>query len=207
MSVKRGALIVFEGCDRAGKTTQCKKLVDRLKDQERRVKFMNFPNRTTQSGMIINNYLQNKENLTDEGIHLLFSVNRWEVRNEMERELMAGTTIIVDRYSYSGVAYSAAKGLDFEWCKTPEKGLLKPDLVIYLTLTAEAMTRRGGFGTERYETTEMQRRVGKMFERMIERPLWQVVNADKTEEDLSDELEKILVDKIDNVDDTIGAMW
>lgn len=225
MSVKRGALIVFEGCDRAGKTTQCKKLVERLRDQEKKVKFMNFPNRTTQSGnfyiiliistylfmyypgMIINNYLQNKENLTDEGIHLLFSVNRWEVRNEMERELRSGTTIIVDRYSYSGVAYSAAKGLDFEWCKTPEKGLLKPDLVVYLTLTSEAMARRGGFGIERYETTEMQRNVGKMFERMLEKPLWQVINADKTEEDLTDELEKILINKIENVKDEIESMW
>lgn len=207
MSIKRGALIVFEGCDRAGKTTQCRKLVEKLREQDKQVKFMNFPNRTTQSGQIINAYLQNKENLTDEGIHLLFSVNRWEVRNEMEKELKAGTTIIVDRYSYSGVAYSAAKGLDFEWCKTPEKGLLKPDLVIYLTLTSEAMARRGGFGNERYETTEIQRKVGKMFERMIEMPLWQVINADKTEDDLSDELEKILVHKIDNVDQKIELMW
>ena len=207
MSIKRGALIVFEGCDRAGKTTQCRKLVERLGEQDRQVKFMNFPNRTTQSGQIINAYLQNKESLTDEGIHLLFSVNRWEVRNEMEKELKAGTTIIVDRYSYSGVAYSAAKGLDFEWCKTPERGLLKPDLVIYLTLTSEAMARRGGFGNERYETTEMQRKVGKMFERMVELPLWQVINADKTEDNLSDELEKILVHKIDNVEQKIELMW
>ena len=207
MSIKRGALIVFEGCDRAGKTTQCKKLVDRLREQNKQVKFMNFPNRTTQSGQIINAYLQNKENLTDEGIHLLFSVNRWEVKNEMERELKSGTTIIVDRYSYSGVAYSAAKGLDFEWCKTPEKGLLKPDLVIYLTLTSEAMARRGGFGNERYETTEIQRKVGKMFERMIEIPLWKVINADKTEHDLTDELERILVQKIDNVEENIESMW
>lgn len=207
MIVKRGALIIFEGCDRAGKTTQCKKLVERLKSQQKNVKFMNFPNRSTQSGQIINAYLQNKENLTDEGIHLLFSVNRWEVRNEMERELRAGTTIIVDRYSYSGVAYSAAKGLDFEWCKSPERGLLKPDLVLYLTLTAEAMARRGGFGAERYETTEMQRTVGKMFEKMIEQPLWQVIDADKTEEDLSNELEKIIVNKMENVDEVIGAMW
>lgn len=125
----------------------------------------------------------------------------------MERELRSGTTIIVDRYSYSGVAYSAAKGLDFEWCKTPEKGLLKPDLVVYLTLTSEAMAKRGGFGIERYETTEMQRNVGKIFERMIEKPLWQVINADKTEEDLTDELEKILINKIENVKDEIESMW
>ena len=35
----------------------------------------------------------------------------------MESKLLDGTTLIVDRYSYSGVAFSAAKGLDIEWCK------------------------------------------------------------------------------------------
>lgn len=209
MSIKRGALIVFEGCDRAGKTTQCIKLVERLKSQNLNVKFMNFPNRETQSGKIIDGYLRNKENLTDEGIHLLFSVNRWEAKNEMEKDLKAGTTIIVDRYSYSGVAFSSAKGLDFEWCKAPERGLLKPDLVIYLTLTAEAIARRGGFGEERYETSGMQRKVKKMFDKMIEKPLWQVIDADKTMEDLNDELEKLVVNKIGSIrENTIDEiMW
>lgn len=35
----------------------------------------------------------------------------------METQLKSGTTLVVDRYSYSGVAFSSAKGLDFEWCK------------------------------------------------------------------------------------------
>ena len=35
----------------------------------------------------------------------------------MESKLLGGTTLIVDRYSYSVVAFSAAKGLDIEWCK------------------------------------------------------------------------------------------
>lgn len=35
----------------------------------------------------------------------------------METKLKSGTTLIVDRYSYSGVAFSSAKGLDIEWCK------------------------------------------------------------------------------------------
>lgn len=35
----------------------------------------------------------------------------------MESKLLSGTTLVVDRYSYSGVAFSAAKGLDIEWCK------------------------------------------------------------------------------------------
>lgn len=199
---------MFEGCDRSGKTTQCKKLVERLKLQNRNVKFMNFPNRSTQSGKIIDGYLRNTENLTDEGIHLLFSVNRWEAKNEMERALKSGTTLIVDRYSFSGVAFSAAKGLNFDWCKSPENGLPKPDLVVYLTMSSEAMARRGGFGAERYETSEIQQNVKKMFELMIEEPLWRVVNADKSEEALCDELEELVVRKINSItDDTIDELW
>ena len=35
----------------------------------------------------------------------------------MESKLREGITLLVDRYSYSGVAFSAAKGLDLDWCK------------------------------------------------------------------------------------------
>lgn len=90
----------------------------------------------------------------------------------------------------------------------PEKGLLKPDLVIYLTLTAEAMARRGGFGIERYETSEMQKNVKKMYERMIESPLWQIIDADKSENDLTEELESLIVNKIaETGDEPLESLW
>jgi dTMP kinase len=121
---------------------------------------------------------------------------------------ISGTTIIVDRYSYSGVAFTAAKGLDFEWCKAPEKGLLKPDMVVYLTLSAEAMAKRGGFGNERYETNDFQRNVKKMYERMIENPLWQIIDADKTEEELSAELELLIKTKIEETgEQPLLSLW
>ena len=44
---------------------------------------------------------------------------------------------------------SFQSGLNLDWCKSPEAGLLKPDLVLYLTLTPEVMAIRGGFGDER----------------------------------------------------------
>lgn len=207
MNIKRGALIVFEGCDRSGKTTQCKKLVEMLTSRNHKVKFMNFPNRQTSSGKVLDAYLRNKQDVPDEGIHLLFSFNRWECKSEMEKELKAGTTLIIDRYCYSGVAYSSAKGLDFDWCKSPDTGLLRPDLVVYLTLSEEAMAKRGGFGNERYETTEIQKKVGKVFEKLVEKDNWRIVDADKTEDELSVELEKLLVEKIQNVTEEIGTLW
>lgn len=46
-------------------------------------------------------------------------------RSLMELKLKSGTTLIVDRYSYSGVAFSSAKGLDIEWCKVKNCVLVK----------------------------------------------------------------------------------
>ena len=39
----RGALVVFEGCDHSGKTTQCQKLVATLNQQGIPTKSMRFP--------------------------------------------------------------------------------------------------------------------------------------------------------------------
>lgn len=39
----RGKLIVFEGLDRAGKTTQCQMLVEALREEGQDVVFMRFP--------------------------------------------------------------------------------------------------------------------------------------------------------------------
>lgn len=39
----RGKLIVLEGLDRAGKTTQCQMLVEALQKDGHKVKFMRFP--------------------------------------------------------------------------------------------------------------------------------------------------------------------
>lgn len=43
MACKRGALIVLEGVDKAGKTTQCKKLVHALQQGGRAAEMMRFP--------------------------------------------------------------------------------------------------------------------------------------------------------------------
>lgn len=43
----RGKLIVFEGLDRAGKTTQCQMLVEALKNDGQKVEFMRFPGTQT----------------------------------------------------------------------------------------------------------------------------------------------------------------
>lgn len=65
--------------------------------------------------------------------------------------LKKGKNIICDRYWYSGVAYSYAKGLDFEWCLGADKGLREPDLVVVLKGDPEKLAKREGYGNEKFE--------------------------------------------------------
>ncbi|CAH1110102.1 unnamed protein product [Psylliodes chrysocephalus] len=179
-SIKRGALIVIEGVDRSGKSTQCKKLVEALQKKDISAKLMSFPDRTTLTGKLIDDYLKNEENkLNDRAIHLLYSANRWENVEKMKSLLDKGVTLIVDRYSYSGIVFSAVKKvMSLDWCKCPESGLPKPDLVFLLTLEEQEMLKRPGFGNERYENKTFQRNVANMYETLCnEEDNWIKVNA------------------------------
>ncbi|KAK3730212.1 hypothetical protein RRG08_034958 [Elysia crispata] len=178
MVARRGKLIVFEGCDRSGKSTQCAKLTDRLRKEGHKAELLKFPDRTTSIGLIINNYLANKEDQSDEVIHLLFSANRWECMQKMTNLLLGGNNLVIDRYAYSGIAYSAAKGMDLNWCRQPDVGLIKPDKVIYMTLSENKASERADFGEERYEKKEFQAKVEKIFEQLHDPSYWQVVNGD-----------------------------
>jgi len=159
-SAMRGALIVLEGCDRSGKTTQCAKLVEVLNSMKIPAKKISFPDRSTPIGSLINDYLSRKIELPDRSVHLLFSANRWELEAEIRKQIESGVTLIVDRYSYSGVVFTSAKQcVDFKWCCGPENGLPKPDIVMFLKLSTSEMAKRSGFGDERYENIEFQNKV------------------------------------------------
>lgn len=155
----RGAFIVFEGIDRCGKSTQSELLGKALPNSEN----IRFPNRTSTIGQLINSYLASATNMSDQTIHLLFSANRWEADESIQKRLQEGTTLICDRYAFSGVAFSSAKGLSLDWCVDCDRGLTAPDAVIYLDMPVEDAVKRGDFGLERYEKKEFQEKVREKF--------------------------------------------
>ncbi|KAF2963623.1 hypothetical protein GQX73_g9955 [Xylaria multiplex] len=157
----RGTFIVFEGLDRAGKTTQAKLLQLRCIESGRQVKYMRFPDRTTPIGQMIDSYLKGEAEIEDHVIHLLFSANRWEA---------------------AGIVYSAAKqlpSLSLSWAKAPEIGLPRPDMVLFLDLEESVARSRGGWGGEVYEMGEMQRRVRELFWGLSMGDLGTAVSASK----------------------------
>jgi len=182
MICRRGALIVFEGGDRVGKTTQVTRLFEQLQRNGVKVEHMRFPDRSTEIGTVINKYLSSDSQLSDQCIHLLFSANRWEFEQEILRKLHNGTTLIVDRYAFSGAAYTAAKGLSLHWCCQPDVGMPRPDRVFYLHAPAAAIRQRRGYGEERYERDEMQSKVVACYDMLFEADRWTKIDATLNEQ-------------------------
>lgn len=111
----------------------------------------------------------------------MFSANRWEAAEQITTKLKAGVTLIIDRYSFSGAVYSAAKNnqsLKLDWAWNMEIGLPQPDLVLFLTIDPKIQADRGGFGAERYENDRMQMAVRRCFEELWKRYNGNVQNVD-----------------------------
>lgn len=118
-------------------------------------------------------------------------------------------TLIVDRYAYSGVCFTAAKpGQSFEWCKGPDVGLPEPDTVFFLDLPIDLSMRRGNFGEERYEKEDFQRRVYANFKKILDEKSWKVIDAAQSIEAISEEIQPAVMNVIKGVQHLpIGELW
>ncbi|KAL7397608.1 hypothetical protein ABVT39_024971 [Epinephelus coioides] len=168
-------------------------------------------NRTTTIGQLISAYLEKKSDLEDHTVHLLFSANRWELVPLMKKKLEQGTTLVVDRYAFSGVAFTSAKpGFSLDWCMKPDVGLPKPDLVMFLQLSPAEAALRGQFGEERYETSVFQRAVQQKFEQLMKDPSvnWQVIDASQGVEDVHKDITTHSLNAINTAQNLeLGELW
>ena len=157
----RGKLIVLEGGDRCGKSTQAAHLLSSIPNST----LLKFPDRSTRIGKLLDEYLKFETNISHESVHLLFSANRWESKQKIESLIASGKTVIIDRYSHSGIVYSLVKGLSLEFCTACEKGLPKPDLILYFDCDPIVAAQRTEYGLEKFETLEFQSKVRHEFAR------------------------------------------
>lgn len=106
-------------------------------------------------------------------------------------DLNNGYTILLDRYVLSGVVYSTAKGLDIDWCISPDIGLPLPDIVFFLNLSIDEISKRGDFGNERYEKLDFQKKVLSNFLLLKEKMPklnWIDIDASRTIDSINAEL-------------------
>lgn len=156
-------LIILEGLDCSGKTTASREIARRLQPAT----VVSFPDRTSRTGEIIDQYLKSKmTDICPYELHLLYSANRYEKASHIKELLLRGH-VICDRYWFSGAAYSVAKGLEYAWCKNVDAMLPRPDYVFFIDADEQAVSQRSGFGDEAHDRLEFQKRVYETYKEMI----------------------------------------
>ncbi|MBN2715663.1 MAG: dTMP kinase [Deltaproteobacteria bacterium] len=143
----RGRLIVFEGVDGAGTTTQAARLHDRLQKKE-------IPAyRTAQPserpvGKLIREVLGGRqiENPGFATMSLLFAADRQDQQDaDILPRLYRGEHVICDRYVHSSVIYQSVTANDpakRPWIKEINKHIIAPDITIYLRIDANSAEKR-----------------------------------------------------------------
>ncbi|MBP1767772.1 MAG: thymidylate kinase, partial [Candidatus Aminicenantes bacterium] len=112
MRLKKGLLIVFEGIDGSGKSTQARRLVRRLGALGYGVVSLREPTRG-KWGRAIKRRAKTEGSLTPEEELDLFVKDRWEnVRKNIKPALAAKKIAVLDRYYFSTIAYQGGKGID-----------------------------------------------------------------------------------------------
>lgn len=140
-------LVVLEGLDGAGKSTQVRKLRAYLESVCPALDYIHFPRYDAPVyGDLISRFLRGDFGAND-AVHpqlvaLLFAEDRHGAGPEIRRILDYGGSVLLDRYVYSNIAYQCAKLPDAEeaerlrdWIVETEYGqfnLPRPDLNIFL---------------------------------------------------------------------------
>lgn len=138
-----GKIVVIEGLDKSGKTTQSRLLYNFYNNNfPGKISLLNFPDYTTRIGKEIELFLHGKVNYTNEVKHILLSANRWEKKSEIEQLREKNKLLIINRYYQSNLVYGVANDINFDWLFNLDKGLPKEDIVIVLDIDPSISYKR-----------------------------------------------------------------
>lgn len=144
MKENKGLFIVLDGIDGAGKTTQTELLLNRLEKEGYETGTLDFPRYYDNFfGKMAGEYLSGKFGNTDPRLaSLLYALDRWESKDQIERELRAGKIFVCNRYMSANMIHQGGrmkggkqKQEMMKWLEEMEFGVFKipkPDLVLYL---------------------------------------------------------------------------
>lgn len=159
--MKKGKLIVIEGSDGSGKTTQIKLLTSYLKKQKISFAVLDFPQyEKTFFGEFVARFLKGEfgkaEHIPSYFVALPYALDRWQAKKQINKLLAKKQLVICNRYVGSNAAYQAAKlkpnqrEAFIKWLFKMEYEILgvpKEDIVIYLYvpvgISQELIDKRG----------------------------------------------------------------
>lgn len=211
-----GKLIVLEGADGCGKTTQLNLLCARLTGEGRDFRKLEFPRYSEESSALVRLYLAGKFGSEPGDVNAyaassFYAVDRYaSYKSDWERDYLAGKLFVSGRYTTSNAIHQGAKlppderSGYFDWLFGYEYGLLglpKPDAVVLLDIPTElAIKNIAGRG----EAADIHETHRSYLESCREAALeaarrfdWRLINCAeggnmRPAEDIADELYKLI---------------
>ena len=173
------ALIVVEGIDGAGTTTQSRRLVEALNARGRAARHTFEPS-SGPVGALIRSVLERRlldpsgepRRLRSEALALLFAADRLDhLDSEILPALSAGTIVVSDRYDLSSLVYqsiTASGDESLPWLRALNRHARRPELTIVLDVPfEEAKLRRKqrGGAEEIFDADELQKKLAAAYAR------------------------------------------
>lgn len=127
----KGRFIVLYGINNLGKTTQAKKLVNRLNDEGLDSEYLKYPlYQLEPAGKLINDYLRgnNPHNFNKRELQLLHYIDRITYEPILKEKLNQGINIIAEDYFGTAIAWGVASGVSKELLDYLYGFLIKEDI-------------------------------------------------------------------------------
>ena len=147
-----GKLIVIEGLDGSGKSTQLEMLKSRLEKEGMSFTAISFPDYDSDSSALVKMYLSGKfgdkpSDVNPYAASLFYCVDRYaSFKTKWGDDYKSNKVIIAGRYTTSNAIHQASKLSESEWepflnwlydIEYRKVGIPKPDLVIFLDMPVE----------------------------------------------------------------------
>lgn len=203
--MNKNLFIALEGIDGSGKSTQVKLLKEKLEGAGLKVYTTCEPT-DSPIGKIIRDIFSGRMEADHRTIAGLFVADRLDhllnKKDGILKMLEEGYTVITDRYYLSSYAYQSPH-MDLDWvikANSLSANLLRPDLNVYIDISAEisvARIAKGRETTELYETLDNLQKVRTKYLEVIDLLKNQesvfIVNGDQEPKEIAHEIwDKIL---------------
>jgi dTMP kinase len=212
----KGKLIVVEGIDGSGKSTQIDLLYKWLKSKGHSVFFTEWNSSNLVSSTT--KLAKDERLFTPTTFSLLFATDfadRWE--NSILPLLKAGVIVLADRYAYTAFARDVARGVDPLWVRNLYSFAPQPDLVLYYRVPINLAVERILSGRSKIKYYEagldldladsrvksfklFQERIQNQYDSMVEEFAFTVFDGTQPVELQQKELRKIVKNFLKNWD-------
>lgn len=186
-----GKLIVFEGLDGSGKSTQSNLLVKHLEKKGYKTAKIDFPQYGTKSAGLVEEYLNGKygssEAVGPYRASIFFACDRYDASFKIRQWLEGGKVVVADRYMASNIGHQGGKIKNkkerkkwLKWLYELEYGIFeipKPDICFILKTSPEIAKKMAPKISEPEKKAKRKAYLGKKKRDIHEKDLVHLKNA------------------------------